>query len=125
MKQMSLKLNTYVKGVGIINNNIEKFILNIIIWSFGILMIVYVFLLGSMVRNIVERQSLEMRALSLSSEVRNLEATYLSMSNDIDLSLSYSMGFKEIQATFATRKALGLNSTSESFGSVKMVQNDI
>jgi hypothetical protein len=125
MKQMSLKLNTYVKNVSAINNNIERLVLHIIFWSFGALAFFYIFLLGNMVRNIIERQSLEARALPLSNEVRSLESTYLSISNNIDLPLSYSMGFKETEATFATRKALGLNSTGEPLGNVKVAQNDL
>jgi hypothetical protein len=103
-------------------NNIEKFIFNIIIWSFAILVLSYIVFLGTMVKNIVERKSLEANARVLESEVRDLELSYLSMSNNIDLNLSYSMGFKEVQATFATRKALGLGSSS---GSLKVAQNDL
>lgn len=125
MRQISLKLNTYVRSINIINNNIEKLILNVIFLSFGALAFFYVLLLGNMVKNIVERQNLEVQARSLSSEVRNLEVTYLSMSNDIDLNFSHSLGFKETQATFVTRKALGLNSTGGSFGSIKIVKNDL
>jgi len=125
MKQMSLKLNMYVKNVNVIDNNIERLILNIIFWSFGALALLYVLFLGNMVRNIVERRSLEINALSLSNEVGNLESTYLSLSNGVDLNLSSSLGFKEVKATFATRKALGLNSTGESFGNVKIAPNDI
>ena len=124
MRTLSLKLNMYVKSVSIINNNIEKFILNVIICSFGALLILYVIFLGNMVRNIIERRSLEARAQTLSSEVRNLELTYLSMSSNIDLALSYSMGFKEIKASFATHKSLGLGQTG-AFDSVKIAQNDI
>lgn len=125
MRQISLKLNTYVRSINIINNNIEKLVLNVIFLSFGALAFFYVLLLGNMVKNIVERQNLEVQARSLSSEVRNLEVTYLSMSNDIDLNFSHSLGFKETQATFVTRQALGLNSTGGSFGSIKIVKNDL
>lgn len=125
MKQISSKLNIYVQSVGVINNNIEKLILNIIFWSFGALALLYILLLGNMVKNIIERQSLEVRARSLSNEVRNLEVAYLSVSKNIDLSLSYSMGFKNTQATFATRKSLGLLPSSEPSLGAKIIQNDI
>lgn len=123
MRQMSLKLNIYMKSISMINN-IEKFIFNIIIWSFVTLALLYLIFLGNMVKNIVERKTFEANAHVLGSEVRDLELTYLSMSNDIDLNLSYSMGFKETQATFATRKTLGLGSTVEPFSNVKVAQND-
>ena len=125
MRQINSKLNLYMKSVSIINNNIEKIILNFIIWSFGLLALVYILLLGNMVKNIIERQGFEAQARSFSNEVRNLEVTYLSMSNNVDLVSAYSMGFKETKATFATRKALGLNISGEPFGSVKIAQNDL
>ena len=121
---MSLKFNNYIKGVNVIKNDIEKLILNLIIWSFGALALSYVLLLGNMVLNIVERQSLEARALVLTNEVRNLEVTYLSMSNDVDLDLSHSLGFKETKPVFATRKSLGFIQSTGS-GNVKTAQNDL
>jgi hypothetical protein len=125
MKQMSLKLNMYVRSINVINNNFEKFILNTIFYFFGILMLFYILILGNMVKNIVERQGLEASLRSLSTEVQGLEVAYLSMSNNIDLALSHSLGFKETQATFATRKALGFLSTSKPASSVKTVSNDL
>ena len=110
----------YIEKVSVINNNIEKLILNLIFCSFGAFALLYVLFLGNMVHNIIERRSLEANARGLSNEVRDLELTYLSMSSDIDLNLSYSMGFKETQATFATRKTLGFRSITDS----KVSQND-
>lgn len=125
MRQISSKLNIYLKSVGVINNNIEKFILNIILLSFGALAFAYILFLGNMVTNIIERRGLEVNIRTLSSEVRDLELTYLSMSNNIDLSLSHSLGFKEAKTTFATRKSLGLRFPNESFGNIKIAPNDL
>ena len=98
----------YIRSIDVVNNNnLEKLTLNIILWSFGALALSYVLLMGNMVLNIVERQGLETRARALTTEVRNLEVTYLSMSNRVDLELSYSMGFEETKPVFATRKSLG------------------
>ena len=107
-----------------INNNIEKLILKIILWSFALLALLYVIFLGNMVSDIAERRSLESVARTLSSEVGNLELTYLSMSNNVDITLSHSLGFKETKATFTTRKSLGLNS-SEPSGNIKIAQNEL
>ncbi len=125
MKQISLKFNTHIRNTNIINHDIEKIIFRFIFWSFGALALLYVLFLGNMVKDIIERRSLELNARVLLSEVRDLELAYLSMSNSIDLNLSYSLGFKETQATFATRKALGLLSADESFDSVKIAPNDL
>lgn len=108
MKTASLKLKTYAGNVNIIDNgNLHKRILNIMLWIFGALVLIYVLLLGNMVFNIVERKALEGRALTLSNEVGGLELKYLSESQKVDLNLAYSLGFKDTKATFATRKFLG------------------
>ena len=130
MKTISSKLNMYVTGVSVVNNNIEKLLFNIILCFFGVLALLYFLFLGNMVKNIIERKSFEANASTLSNQVRDLELTYLSMSNNIDLPLSYSMGFQETKTVFATRKALGYKPADEvlngaSFNNVKTVQNDI
>jgi hypothetical protein len=108
MKQVSLKLKSYANNVNIIDNgNLQKRILGMMLWTLGILALFYVFLLGNMVFNIVERKTLKTYAHTLSNEVGNLEQEYLSMSQKVDLNLAYSLGFKEIKTKFATRKALG------------------
>ena len=127
MKEINLELNTYKKNVGILSNNAEKYILNIALFSLGALALLYILFLGNMVKNIIDRRSFETEARSLSSEVQNLEVAYLSMSKDIDLALSYSMGFKSFEntkTTFATRKSFGYIYKDEPFGNVKIVQND-
>jgi len=108
MKQASLKLKNYASNVNIIDNgNLHKQVLNTMILALGILAFFYVFFLGNMVFNIVERKTLEKYALTLSNEVGNLELEYFSVSQKVDLNLAYSLGFKEIKTKFATRKALG------------------
>jgi len=122
MKQISSKLNMYTKGVSVMHGNIERAILNIIIFSSITLVFLYMIFLGTMVKNIIERRSFEADARNLSSEVRDLEATYLSMSSNVDLALSYSLGFQEVKTTFTTRKSLGFG---QNLDSVKTAQNDI
>lgn len=119
MRQASIKLKMYANNIDVIGDNMQKFSLHAILWSFGILGAWYVLLLGNMVFNIVERRALDVEARVLSSEVGELELTYLSMSKSIDLNLSYSIGFQEVKTKYATRKSLG------SLDSVKMSQNEI
>ncbi len=121
MKAIGLKINTYIKDASVINNNMESVVLRFILLSFGALAILYVILLGNMVANIVQRRALEATARTLSSDVSDLELTYLSMSNNIDLSYSYSLGFKDTKPTFTTRKSVGL----KTLDSVKIAQNGI
>ena len=109
MRQMSLQLKTRIKNVNIINNNIgvERIILNTMLSILAALAFWYVFIIGNMVFDIVQRKALEKEALALSNEVSSLELSYLSISGGIDLELSSAMGFKETKATFTTRKSLG------------------
>lgn len=121
MKQINSKLNIYVSEAGITNTDLGRIAFRFILFSFAALSVFYILILGNMVRNIIERKSLEMHARALSSEVGDLELTYLSLSNNIDLPFSYSLGFKEIKAGFATRKTLGF----KPIDSVKIAQNGI
>ncbi len=113
MRQASIKLKTYINNVDIIDNNdFARRTLHIMLMSLGALSLCYVLILGNMVFNIVERKALEKEALSLSNDVGALELSYLSLSNKVNLDLSYSLGFKEVKAKFATRKSVGLNPSS-------------
>ena len=98
-----------IQNVNIMNNNIEveKYILNTMLFILAALAIFYVFILGNMVFNIIERRTLEKEMVTVSNEVGKLEVSYLVLSNSIDMNLSSTMGFKETKATFATRKPLG------------------
>ncbi len=112
MRQASIKLKMYMTSVNVIdNNNINRRVLNAMLMCFGALALCYALILGNMVFNIVERKALEKQAVSLSNEVGALELSYLTMSNKVNLELSYSLGFKEIKPAFATRKSLGFKSS--------------
>lgn len=117
MRTAAIKMKTYARSVNIVDNSdLNKKLLNMVLFSFGAIAVFYVLILGNMVFNIVERKSLEADARNLSNEVRDLELSYLSMSDKVDLELSKSLGFKEVKAKFATRKSLG---------SIKVVNNEL
>lgn len=98
------KVENYASNVSVIDRgDIQRKILNILLISSGILLLCYVFILGNMFWDIVERKALQKEALALSSEVGNLELEYLALSNNIDITLSHSMGFREVKTSFATR----------------------
>jgi len=127
MRQATLQFKTRIQNVNIMNNNIEveKNILNTMIFILGALALFYVLILGNMVFNIVGRKTLEKEILTLSNEIGKLELSYLSVSNSVDMNLSSTMGFKETKATFTTRKSLGFNSNSTNFGKIKLTNNEI
>ena len=108
MRTIAIKMRGYATGVNIVNNNnMEKRILNMLFISIGILAVLYIFILGTMVFNIIGRKTAEATERTLSNQVATLELQYLSASNKVDLSLSHSLGFTETKAVYATRKALG------------------
>jgi hypothetical protein len=107
MRSMAIKMKSYVGQVGVMNHDLQSRLLGFLLLSFGFLAFAYIFLLGNMVFNIVERKAFEVEARTLANEVGALELSYLSMSSKVDLELSKSLGFKEVKATFATRRALG------------------
>ena len=98
---------------------------SILIFCFGALGLLYLVFLGNMVKNIVERKTLNIRERALSAEVRKLELNYLALSNNIDLNFSHSLGFKETKATFVTRKSLGFQNTTSPKVSATVAQNGI
>lgn len=108
MRQASLKFKMYMGNVNIIdNNNLSNRIFHMMLASFGVLALCYVFILANMVFNIIARKSLEKEVLSISNEVGNLELSYLDLSNKVDLNFSHTLGFREIKPTYAVRKTLG------------------
>jgi len=125
MRQASLKLKNYyqTKVNFITDNDLEKKIFHVLLISFGFLSLCYLFIVGSMISNIIERKTLEVSAHNISNELSELETSYFSMSKEVDMTLSTSMGFKEVKANFATRKALGVLPQNSS--SIKLAKNEI
>ena len=118
MRQATLKLKSGIQNINIMSNNVEvqRIAFKLMLSLIAALSIWYILILGNMVFNIVQRKALEKQALALSSEVGDLELSYMSISKSVDTALSSSMGFKETKATFATRKSLG---------SIKLANNEI
>jgi hypothetical protein len=125
MKQAALQLKMRVQNVNIMNNNIgvEGIVLKSMLFILAGLALWYALILGNMIFDIVQRKVFEKEAMVLANEVGNLELSYLSISKTVDLNLSRSMGFKEVKASFATRKSLGLN--TENLDSLSSVRNEI
>jgi hypothetical protein len=121
MKQATIQLKNRIQNVNITNNNIEagRIILSAMLTTLALLALLYFLILGNMVFSIVQRKALEKQELSLSSDVGNLELSYLSVSNNVDIALSSSMGFKATQINYAVRKSLGFNTSDGFLGSLK------
>jgi hypothetical protein len=116
MKAIALKVKNYSSSVQILNNDLNRTLLNFLLVTLGSLAILYSCLLAVMVFNIVERKATEAQIRTVGNEVSTLELEYLDLSNKIDLNFSHSLGFKEANTKFATRKSLG---------TIKIVNNDL
>jgi len=115
MREKAIKIKSYVGNVSIVDNNdLKRKTLNFMLFSFGALALSYVYIIGSMVFDIVERKTLEAEARNLSNEVRELEIVYLNESNKIDITFAEAKGFREVSTNFVIRKPIGFNS----FGNV-------
>lgn len=108
-------------NLSITNNNLEmsRIVLNAVLFILAALAFWYVLILGNMVFDIVQRKTLEKEMLALSNEVGQLELAYLSITGAMDLSGAFSMGFKEVNSAFATRKSI------KSLGSLTLGSNEI
>ena len=106
MKKVAIRVKSYTGNVNIVNNNnLSVKLFRVALFSICALALCYTLLLGSMVFNIVDRQSLSVESKSLSNEVGDLELRYLSLSSKIDKALSTQMGFKEAKAEYASRRS--------------------
>ena len=121
MKAVALKIKTYngryTPEVTIVNTaNLGHRVLRLLLVATAVLAISYLFILGTMVYNILERKGLEARARVLSSEVAALELSYLTLVSKIDLPYSYSLGFREVKGAYASRQTLGFSAGAAKSG---------
>ena len=126
MKKATIQIKKNIQNVNITNNNIEmgQFVFKLMLSTLGGLALLYFLILGNTVFNIVQRKNLEKEELGLSSDVGNLELSYLSISNSVDIAMSSSMGFVPAQVNYAVRKSLSYNTNSD-LGSLKTNNNEI
>lgn len=107
MNQINVKINKYASQVNVVDTgNLNSRILKSILYTFGLLALGYVFILGNMITNILERRSLEAEARDLTNTISTLELTYLEKGSAIDLDYSHSLGFQDAHAYYATRQSI-------------------
>jgi hypothetical protein len=59
-------------------------------------LIIYIVAVLATVRHTVVRQNLQRQVSTLSTEVNNLEFTYIALQNEVTLDLAYAKGFKDV-----------------------------
>lgn len=86
------------------NNYTRKTLFKILLSTLIVLSVMYVYFVGSITFNVLARKSLENTVRSLSSNISNLELTYLENLNKINKDYATSKGFIDAKNNiFATR----------------------
>ena len=103
MTVKNLKLQTNI----INNNNLDRKVLFCLVSVFAVLVVSYVYFIGSIVFNILERKTVEADVRSLKSNVGQMELQYLSLNNSVDLAFAREKGYEEPKNLyFASRQSL-------------------
>ena len=72
----------------------------------------YVYLLNTAVFNVVKRGAAEKQISAANSKITELETKYISLKNNINLELAYSLGYKEVEmTTFIGKKSVSVANT--------------
>ena len=91
----------------------------------GLTFFVYIYLIGQIVFNVVERRNAETELKFLSNSLSQLEFKYLSKSREINLEYAKNLGFKEPQKIgFVGRTTLTKNTLSAKGGSASGGKNN-
>ena len=86
------------------NINTQRVLFRALIVGSALLFAVYIYLVGSITFNVIARKSLENTVASLTSEVNQLDLSYLNNENKIDKAYALSNGFVDVhQNIFASR----------------------
>jgi len=86
------------------NSYIQRVLFRVLVVSLIVLSVAYAYLIGSITFNVLARKTLEGTVRNLSSNISNLELTYLGSANKINKDLAFSKGFVDVNNNiFATR----------------------
>jgi len=104
MRAAAIKLKNYARDASETLENRRR-ILRLLVVALAALGICYLSFLSITVWNIVERRALDARARELTNSVGELEVSYFSALQAVDLPLSERLGFFEVKPKFLTRKS--------------------
>lgn len=104
MTERILQLNDEVLGT-----HAEKRLFYVLVSSLVLVVIVYTYLIGSIIFSAVVRKDIEVSSRDLQGEIGVLEVKYLNLSSKITPELAHSLGFKEATAqVFTPRSRVGV-----------------
>jgi hypothetical protein len=86
------------------NINTQKILFRLLLTCLIILFTVYIYIIGSITFNVIARKSLESTVASLTSNVNQMDLSYLNSVNKINKEYALSLGFVDVhQNIFASR----------------------
>lgn len=101
MQKYAIEFNN--RTITLVEGSIGRNVFLLISSALAVSFALYLVFVGVTIVNIVDRKNIDNGNRTLSSKVSELELTYLSESNKIDLDLAYSKGFKDaVNAVFAS-----------------------
>jgi hypothetical protein len=101
MQKYAIKFNN--RTITLVEGSIERNLFVPISFALAMSFALYLVFVGFTIVNIVDRKNIDSENRILSSKVSELELAYLSESNNVDLDLAYSIGFKDASnAVFAS-----------------------
>jgi hypothetical protein len=105
MRGSSIKVKNYVKNIDLVDSQVDLRgkLLKLIMVSFGVFSLLYIFVVGSMVFNIVARKSFDVEFKEVSNQVALLESNYVELSSGINKEYSALLGFEETNPVFTAR----------------------
>ena len=106
MTVSSLKMHTRIINQSDLEKRLFYGLATVLVGAF----LAYLYFLGTITFNIVERKALENRAKDIASDVSALELQYLALANKIDMQYAGALGFAEAKtAQFASRTVAAPN----------------
>lgn len=70
----------------------------------------YIYFVNGAIINVVERQKIEIEMASINSRISDLESSYISLNNKINLEYAFSAGFVKVaKEKYVYRKSLSAN----------------
>lgn len=76
----------------------ERTLVWALIWTCVIMCVLYIFFMNETVFNVAKRASFEQDIAARASEISDLEFSYITAQNDIDMNLAYQLGYKDVTA---------------------------
>jgi len=93
-----------------------------VFWTFVVFafiaLVIYIYAVNTTIRNTIARQNLENEVAIVSTQLGDLEFSYIALKNKVSLDLAYTRGFKNVSsAQYVSRgesRSLTMNVTSVS-----------